>query len=105
MREATTLDFIHSLGMGLVRIHPLNMSSSHWSAAGPMCLICSQRMSSSSPAAVLLFISLIAPHRSFMLNDLVKSDGPLGEHVSAAFGSLNLLEWWYGFHRLLTRSW
>ena len=43
---------------------------------------------SSSPAALLFIISLIAPHRSFMLNGLVKSEGPRGEHISAAFGSL-----------------
>ena len=54
--------------MLLVCIHSLNMSSNHWSAADPRCLICSQRMSS-SPAALLLFISLIASHRS-IYNDL-----------------------------------
>ena len=52
---------------------------------------------SSSPAALLFFISLMAPQRSFMLKGLVKSEGPRGEHVSAAFGSLTLLEWWSGF--------
>ena len=51
------------------------------------------------------FHFLIAPHRSFMLKGLVKSEGPRGEHVSAAFGRLTLLEWWSGFPRLFTRSW
>ena len=69
-----------------MRIHSLNMSSNHWSAADPRCLICSQRMSS-SPAALLFFISLIEPHRSFMLKGLVKSVGPRGERVSADLGA------------------
>ena len=41
----------------------------------------------SSPAALLIFIYLIAPHRLFMLNGLVKSDGPRGEH-ERLFGRL-----------------
>ena len=75
----------------------------NWSAAGPTCFTCSQRMPS-SPAALLIFIYLIAPHRLFMLNCLVKYDGPRGEH-ERLFGRLTLLEWWSGFPRLFTRSW
>ena len=96
LSKATTLDFLHILRMLSVRIHSLNMSSNHWSAADPRCFICSQRMSS-SPAALLLFISLKTPHRSFMLKGVLKSEGHRGEHVSAAFGSLSLLEWGSGF--------
>ena len=100
LRKATTLDFLHILGMLLVFIfieHAKKPRVRSWSEV--FDLLTEDVVKSGCFVAFHLFDSTTEIIHA-EVKGLVKSQGPRGEHVSAAFGSLTLLEWWSGFPRL-----
>ena len=79
----------------------LNMSSSHRRVTGPKSLSCSQIMSS-SPTALLCFITLMPSMSSLVVKGLVKLESSCSS--STGLGSINLLGLCPRFPRVFTRS-